>query len=69
MSSTIIDKALQLYGTLDKVGKLAYDNNLSFSQMPPENLIVDNNMGNNVVKKFFAESGIVPNNAFIKKTI
>lgn len=69
MSSTIIDRALQLYGTLDQVGKLAYDNNLSLSQMPPEKLIVDNTIGNNVVKKFFSESGIIPNNALIKKTL
>ncbi len=69
MSSTIIDRALQLYGTLDQVGKLAYDNNLPLSQMPPEDLIVDNTLGNNVVKKFFSESGIVPNNALIKKTL
>lgn len=61
-SSTIIDKSLENYGSIDLLWKLRYDNNLSMQDSIPNNLVIDDSIGNETIKTFFKENNIIPVN-------
>jgi hypothetical protein len=64
--NTITDIALKYYGSIDFVGKIAYENNLSLNEHVPANLIINNEgLGDETIKNYFLLNDFTPDNAKI----